>query len=235
MAVNEFYRVYVWELPTRFFHWVNVGTILILIATGLLIGNPPAIMSGTEATDQYWFGINRFIHFAAAYIFAFNMISRIIWGFFGNKYIKWKSFFPFSKVKFQNLKHVLKMDIFLKNPEKFEYSHFSVGHNSFASLAYLSFFVVTIFQVMTGFGLYADNSTWWFPQLFGWVVDVMGGDAQTRLWHHMSMWVTIIFTVAHVYFVIYHDWLEGRGEISSMFGGYKFIRKERVEGSKKKN
>ena len=29
--------------------------------------------------------------------------------------------------------------------------------------------------------------------------------------------------------VLYHDWLEGRGEVSSMFGGYKFVREDRLK------
>ena len=37
---------------------------------------------------------------------------------------------------------------------------------------------------------------------------------------------------SHVYLVFYHDWLEGRGEVSSMFGGYKFVCDERLKVAK---
>jgi Ni/Fe-hydrogenase 1 B-type cytochrome subunit len=53
-----------------------------------------------------------------------------------------------------------------------------------------------------------------------------------RTIHHSATWLFILFTLIHVYLVFYHDWLEGRGEVSSMFGGYKFISRERI--SKKK-
>jgi len=43
------------------------------------------------------------------------------------------------------------------------------------------------------------------------------------------MWLFIFFTLVHVYLVLYHDWLEGRGEVSSMFGGYKFVRQDRLK------
>ena len=33
----------------------------------------------------------------------------------------------------------------------------------------------------------------------------------------------------HIYLVFYHDWLEGRGEVSSMFGGFKFVREDRIK------
>jgi len=35
-----------------------------------------------------------------------------------------------------------------------------------------------------------------------------------------------LFALVHVYIVFYHDYVEGRGEISSMGGGWKFIEKE---------
>ena len=45
------------------------------------------------------------------------------------------------------------------------------------------------------------------------------------------MWGFIFFSMIHVYLVLYHDWLDGRGEVSSMFAGYKFVRKERLKES----
>lgn len=58
---------------------------------------------------------------------------------------------------------------------------------------------------------------------------LFGGDFNVRFIHHLTMWGFAIFIVIHVYLAMWHDWLEGRGEISSMFGGYKFVRKERVK------
>jgi Ni/Fe-hydrogenase 1 B-type cytochrome subunit len=79
---------------------------------------------------------------------------------------------------------------------------------------------------VTGFGLYAAMSKSWFPKLFAWIVPLMGGDFAVRQWHHMFMWFFILFALVHVYLVFYHDYVEGRGEISSMASGWKFIEKE---------
>lgn len=49
-----------------------------------------------------------------------------------------------------------------------------------------------------------------------------------RTIHHIATWFFIFFTLIHVYLVFYHDWLEGRGEVSSMFGGYKFVQEDRL-------
>jgi len=42
------------------------------------------------------------------------------------------------------------------------------------------------------------------------------------------MWFFIIFSMIHVYLVFYHDYVEGRGTLSSMGGGWKFIEKDNL-------
>lgn len=226
---HDFKRVLVWELPVRISHWINVLSITVLAITGFIIANPPAIMSSSEAIDSYWFGTVRIIHFITAYVFLFNLIVRVYWSFIGNYYSNWRAFVPFSKKAWQNIKHVIKVDILLRNEEKEVLKNISVGHNYVASLSYVGLFFLALVQIFTGFGLYAATSGWWLPKLFAWVPEFLGGDAPTRLIHHISTWLFIIFTLIHVYLVFYHDWLEGRGESSSMISGYKFVRKERIE------
>ena len=230
MATAHLYnRIFVWEVPVRLFHWLNVLSIVVLSATGYLIGDPPALMSGAEATNQYYFGIVRFIHFATAYIFLVGMIYRIAWSFLGNKYANWKVFFPFTMMSFKETMFILKDHIFLQNEKVYDFRKNFIGHNPLAAMSYTVVFILMFIQVFTGFGLFSDNATWWFPKMFSWVVPLLGGDFNARMIHHLIMWAFIIFSVIHIYLSLWHDWLEGRGEVSSMVGGYKFIRKERYD------
>lgn len=217
--------MYVWELPVRLYHWLNALAIVVLCVTGYLIGNPPAIQSAAEASYSYWFGINRFIHFVAAYIFFFNFIFRVYWGFVGNKYADWKNFIPTSKKFFREMWEVIKIDIFLQKDK----DHMSVGHNPLAGFIYFLTFIAFGVQCLTGFGLYAAMSDFWFAQLFAWVPGMFGGDFFLRQVHHIAMWFFILFALVHVYLVFYHDYVEGRGEFSSMGGGWKFIEDEAFE------
>lgn len=232
-TTRSFKRVLVWELPVRVFHWVNVLTITVLTITGFIIANPPAILSNMEATDLHTFGIIRFIHFTAAYIFFFNMLMRIYWSFVGNRFASWRAFWPFSKKMWNNVWHVLKVDILLFNEKEEDLSNISIGHNSVAAFSYIALFILALIQVFTGFALYADMSTWWLPKLFSWVIPLFGGDFMVRTIHHITMWGFILFSIVHVYLVFYHDWLEGRGEVSSMFGGFKFVRRKRIKRVKR--
>jgi Ni/Fe-hydrogenase 1 B-type cytochrome subunit len=229
MEPKKFIRVMVWELPVRFFHWINVLAIIVLSITGFLIANPPALLSNAEATNLHSFGIVRFIHFTAGYIFFFNMILRIYWSFVGNQFASWRAFWPFSKKNWNNFWHVVKIDVMLLNEDHPNVKDISIGHNSVATLSYIVMFFVAIVSICTGFALYADTSTWWLPKLFTWVTPLFGGDFMVRNIHHVAMWVFILFSLVHIYLVFYHDWLEGRGEVSSMIGGYKFVREDRMK------
>ena len=232
LRIHRLRRVYVWELPVRIYHWLNALAIIALIITGFLIADPPAIMSNQEASDRFLFGWVRYIHFIAAYIFFFNFLFRLYWGFVGNKYASWKQFIPTSKRFFKEMWTVFKIDILMLKKNGQQQEHLSVGHNAMAGFIYFLTFIAFLIQCLTGFGLYAGMSGWWLPQLFAWVPSVFGGDILTRQIHHWAMWFFILFTVVHVYLVFYHDYVEGRGEISSMGGGWKFIEEEVFEENK---
>jgi Ni/Fe-hydrogenase 1 B-type cytochrome subunit len=228
LHVHRLRRVYVWELPVRFYHWLNALAILVLVVTGFFIASPPALISNDEAHERFWMGWVRILHFIFAYVFFFNFLFRLYWGFVGNKYANWKQFIPTSKRFFQELWQVFKMDILMLKGKE----HLSIGHNAMAGFIYFFTFLAFLVQCLTGFGLYAAMSDWWFPKLFAWVPYLFGGDIMMRQVHHWAMWFFILFAVIHVYLVFYHDYVEGRGEISSMGGGWKFIEEEVFEENK---
>ncbi len=222
---NKYYRVYVWELPVRFYHWINAVCILVLVVTGLLIGNPPALAHASEASGSYWFGVNRFVHFITAYVFVFNFAFRIYWGFVGNQFANWRNFLPLRVEQFLEAHHVLRVDIL----QTYNIPVRAVGHNALAYLTYFGMFLAFLFQVITGFAMYAAMSHAWFPQLFTWAIPLFGGDAGLRYWHHLATWFFVIFTMIHVYLVFYHDYVEGHGVMSSMVGGWKFMPREHAQ------
>ena len=216
---------YVWQLPVRFYHWLNALSIVVLSITGFIIGNPPGLSLASEASFSYWFGTVRFMHFIAAYVFLFNFIFRLYWGFAGNKYAKWKNFIPYTKRHWKDMWSVIKVDIFQIEC----HSDPNLGHNALASFTYFLTFIAFLLQVLTGFGIYAAMSPGWFAQLFAWVPPLLGGDIVTREIHHILMWFFILFALVHIYLVFYHDYIEKNGVTSSMIGGWKFQHKDKVE------
>lgn len=225
LKFREMRRVYVYSLPVRIYHWLNALAIVVLAATGYLIGNPPAFMTNIEASDGYWFGTTRFLHFSAGYIFLVLFVVRVYFMFAGNRFERWYNFIPYKKSSWKEAWKVVKHDLlFVDNTPMV-----TIGHNALAGLTYFILFALMLAQIITGLGLYEPMSNSWFAGLFSWVVPFFGGDGVVRLWHHIFMWVFIIFTMLHVYLVFFHDYVEGRGETSSMVGGWKFIEKHLVD------
>ena len=71
------HRVYVWELPVRFYHWINALSVALLCVTGFMIGRPVIHPAIGEASFNYSFGWVRFVHFVTAFVFFFNFLFRI--------------------------------------------------------------------------------------------------------------------------------------------------------------
>lgn len=218
----EYKRVYVWEMPVRMYHWINAIALVILCVTGYLIGAPIRAFYAAEAYQQYWFGWVRFLHFLSAFVYVFNFAARIYWGFVGNKYAKWNNFFPLKKSQRDEIVDVIKTDVLQTKL----HGAISTGHNSLAAFIYFLTFLAFCFQTITGFALYSSMSASWLPHLFTWIVPLMGGEFGVRFWHHLFMWFFVTFIVVHIYLSFYHDYIEGRGTISSIVGGWKFEREK---------
>jgi len=203
---TDYRRVYVWELPVRAYHWINAISLVALCITGYLIGAP----------------IRAFIHFFCAYVYVFNFLARLYWGFVGNKYARWNNFFPLTKAQRQEIVDVIKTDVLQTKL----HGAISTGHNSLAAFIYFLTFLAFVAQSITGFALYSSMSHSFIPRMFTWIVPLMGGEMGVRYWHHLLLWFFVGFIIVHIYLSFYHDYIEGRGTISSIVGGWKFEREQ---------
>ena len=46
------------------------------------------------------------------------------------------------------------------------------------------------------------------------------------------MWFFVCFATIHVYLSAYHDYVEATGTVSSMIGGWKFVRQRPAPGKR---
>jgi len=102
----------------------------------------------------------------------------------------------------------------------------STGHNSLAAFIHFLTFLAFAAQSITGFALYSSMSNSFVPRMFTWIVPLMGGEMGVRYWHHLLLWFFVGFIIVHIYLSFYHDYIEGRGTISSIVGGWKFKREK---------
>jgi len=210
---------YVWELPIRLTHFTIALAISTLIITGFFITYPVMSPTGTPE-DHFLMGRFRQFHFGAGYLLLLSFITRTYFYFNGNKYSR--SGMP----RFWNkawwgvlLRQIVEY-------MKVERGHAHLGHNSLAAATYV-FCVggVGTFQILTGFAMYGESNPGGFwDKLCGWVIPILGGSFRTRTWHHLSVWVFILFIMAHLYMVIFGSLRFRNGLISSMVSGDKFYR-----------
>ena len=89
---NQHQAVYVWSKYLRLFHWLNVLTITLLLAVGLIIFNAKTFGVNTDGKI-----LLKTIHVLIGYVFAANLLFRIMLGFFGKGYERWHKTLPFAK------------------------------------------------------------------------------------------------------------------------------------------
>lgn len=220
---KEYIKVYVWELPVRIFHWVNAAAILTLLLTGLYIANP--IFGATIPGEAYYsfvMGWARYIHTFAAMVFVVNLIVRVAWFFFGNKYAKSN---PLKLEFWKGTFEVLKSYMFLKNNKK----HY-VGHNPMAELSYWIFIGLgSMIMIFTGlFLLFEPIQGTALASTVAWLPKFLAGSFGVRSLHHIVAWFFVIFVVIHVYMAFREDWLSKNGTMSSIVTGYKLEDEEHL-------
>jgi len=214
--------VYLWGWPIRATHWAAVAAIITLIITGFYIGEPYFITSG-EASQHYFMGWMRFLHFAGAAVLVATGIIRVYWLFAGNRFERWRALFPVRIQDWSNLWKQVKYYLMIR-PEKVP--HY-LGHNPLQQLSYTGLYFVVVIEIVTGFVLYGQYfpGGWWYV-LLAWVGPMLGGIQIVRFIHHVLTWVFLIFIPIHIYLALRSDLLERRGTISSIITGGEFVRSD---------
>ncbi len=134
----EYTTYKVWDAGTRWFHWVNFICVLGLSFVGLII------LNGAYFEPSVQTKINlKVIHVWIGYVFSANILWRIIWAFFGNRYARWKAILPGGRGYFTAVKSYV--TTFVRGTPQFY-----IGHNPIGRIAVLLLLLSLITQATTG-------------------------------------------------------------------------------------
>jgi len=89
---DQFHQVYVWSKYLRLFHWVNVLAMTMLLGLGLVIFNAKTL--GVSVDGKI---LLKTIHVITGYVFATNLLLRVVMGFFGKGYERFSKALPFAR------------------------------------------------------------------------------------------------------------------------------------------
>ena len=226
----------VWDKTVRIFHWLNVVCVLALIGLGTVILNSKALGVSNDGKI-----LLKTVHVYIGYVFALNLSWRIVWGFIGGHYARWRQMLPFGKSYNAQLK------VYLDKTNKAGF----LGHNPIGRLMVALLFLLLSIQSITGLVL-AGTDVYMPP--FGntikeWVAVDEQAIAQVKPYskegidpkayeemrdfrkafittHYYVFYILLIAIVLHLFGVLITELREQNGIVSAMFTGKKvFIDK----------
>ncbi|MBD2433613.1 MULTISPECIES: cytochrome b/b6 domain-containing protein [Fischerella] len=165
-------------MGAKFFHWVNIISLFIMLTSGLQIYNANPVFGGRSGlhippifTLGGWLAGGRHWHFAAMWLFSLNLLW---YGFYIFITRRWRHRF----VGANDIKALQKT----QNPKRLIYA--------WHRIVYTSIIPILLLALFTGIGMYK-------PAQFPWIVDMFGSWQGLRIMHFSSVPIVIIFVIVH--------------------------------------
>ncbi|MEO6976597.1 MAG: cytochrome b/b6 domain-containing protein [Gallionella sp.] len=174
-------RILVWDVPTRVFHW--------LLALSF------AVAYLTSESERY-----RDIHVVLGYTMLGLLGFRLLWGFFGTRYARFRAF----------LFKPREIAAYLFSLLKGKSAHY-VGHNPAGSVAIWLLLVLGISSGVTGVMLFQD----------------IGGDVMEEL-HEFTSNAMLAVVMIHIAGVVVSSLLHRENLVRSMITGLKRVPRQKL-------
>jgi len=160
------------------FHNLNIVAVCLMAASGLQIYNANPVFggrTGTQVPELFclggWLAGGRHWHFAAMWLFAFNLLFYVSYVIWNRRYLK-RYFSP------ADMRAILNPD----NPKRVTYA--------WHRLAYTAILPLLIFALITGPAMFK-------PAQLGWLVQSFGGWESLRIFHFATVPLLVLFVVVH--------------------------------------
>jgi cytochrome b len=237
--MNNFKAYRVWDASTRWFHWINVLCILGLMAVGVAILNGDALGLSTEGKI-----LLKTVHVFIGYVFAVNLLWRLIWAFVGGPYARWRAILPGGRGYLGELRAYI-ADVKAGRPRQY------LGHNPLGRIAVTVLLLMLLSQAVTG--LVLAGTDLFYPPVGSWIanwVAAPGVDPATlqpyakRTYdtaayadmrsfrkpfievHEIGFYLLLGLILIHILAVVITELREGGNLISAMFTGRKILDQE---------
>ena len=227
----------VWDRGIRWFHWINLLSMLALLGTGLVIYNGKTL--GISGDGKI---LLKELHVWFGYVFATNLLWRIVQGFTGSHFARWRTLLrPERGHLTTTLRSYLRS---LRNGERRPY----LGHNPLGRLMVITLLLLMTVQAVTG--LLLAGTDLYYPPLGAWIahwVATSGVEPSTLLpgdksmvdataWeemrafrgpftflHEQVFFVLVGAVILHIAGVVVGEIRERNGLVSAMFTGDKML------------
>ena len=227
---------FVWDASVRWFHWINLLCMLGLIAVGVAILNDKSL--GVTNDGKI---LLKTVHVWIGYVFALNLLWRLVWAFIGGAHARWRAFLPGGRGYMSDVRGYI-ADFIAGRPRQY------LGHNPLGRIAVTFLLLLLLTQAVTG--LVLAGTDLFYPPIGAWIADRIaapGVDPATlapyakemydqtayeamRAFrnpfitiHYYNFFVLLFFAVIHILAVVVTELREGGNLISAMFSGRKVL------------
>ena len=226
----------VWDANIRWFHWINLLCVLGLIAVGVVILNAKALGVATEGKI-----LLKTVHVWIGYVFAINLLWRLVWAFIGGQYAHWRAILPGGKNYVSEVRDYI-VDFKAGKPRQY------LGHNPLGRIAVTLLLCLLLVQAFTGLVLAGTDI--FYPPIGSWIAswianpgvdpatlvpyakqmyDPVAYDAM-RVFrkpfitiHYYGFYILLGLALIHILAVVITEIREGGTLISAMFTGKKIL------------
>ncbi|MCD8213490.1 MAG: Ni/Fe-hydrogenase, b-type cytochrome subunit [Campylobacter sp.] len=215
---------YEFSIGLRLTHWIRFAAISFLVLSGFYLSyvfiSPDISKEPVLFMQAKWRAAHQIAGFVLIacfifkfYLFVFDKHSRKEW---------------MSAVDFVNPKvwiAQIKYYLFLG-----PHPHLKGVYNPLQFASYLFFYIVLFVICLSGLILYAHvyheglGGLLYEPMRY--FEELMGGLANVRTIHRISMWIIIIFVVVHVYMAVFNAVKGKNGAMDAVVSGYKFVKED---------
>lgn len=175
----------VWDLPTRIFHW--------LLVAGFFV----AYLTEEELLT---------VHVWAGYLVLGLLIFRLLWGFMGNHYARFKNFLCSPVKSYAYIKDVIALK-----------SKRYLGHNPAGAAMIVLLLISLLMTAITGLIVYAAD------QNLGPLAGIIGSSHE-KLWeeiHEFAANFSLLLVIIHVAGVALESTVHNENLVKAMWDGYK--------------
>jgi len=243
--MTDFKAYFVWDSHIRRFHWINLLCVLGLVAVGVVILNGKALGVSTEGKI-----LLKTVHVWIGYVFALNLLWRLIWAFIGGVHARWRAILPGGHGYMEELRAYI-ADAKAGRPRQY------LGHNPLGRIAVSILLLLLLQQAVSG--LILAGTDIFYPPIGSWIagwIAAPGVDPATlapyaketydavayeemRAFrkpfitvHYYGFYVLLALILIHVIAVVVTELREGGNLISAMFTGKKILNEKPVDLTK---
>lgn len=228
----QYQLIRIWSRKIRLFHWLNVLCMFLLMVIGLMLLNGKLLGLSVEAKI-----LLKTFHVITGYVFALNLVFRIVLGFLGKGYERWSNTLPFNQGYRQELA------AFRQNQQLAYKGHNPVGKLMVAALLFFM-------SVQTITGLVLAGTDIYYPPFGSYVAAYIAQDSDKLdeikpyskvnvdeqayqemralrkpviTTHIYAFYTLVVLVIFHILGVIIAERREKSALVSAMINGYKYL------------